>query len=136
MRFLVAKLKILARRGLSGQSGANLLECLVGAGLLGIVAAAFYPAINSGLMGSERVEGVYAAVDLARNQINDIKNESYSDINSYPVSMATSGEYDVAVTVIDESPPEFPNTLQKIVVTVSRGSKTLLVLEDYKAKIP
>ena len=135
MRSLVMGFNILTRAGMATQRGASILEALVGVGLLGIVASAFLPAIGTGLVASEKVEEIHTAVALARTQVIDISSELYSDANFYPVTVPAPGEYAISITVVDESPPEYPNTLQRTIVTVSRGSRTVLVLEDYKAKL-
>ena len=136
MRFLAMRFKTLAKAGMATQRGASIVEALVGVGLLGVVASAFLPAIGTGLGASEKVEEIYTAANLARTQMVDIRSELYSDTNFYPVTAPTLGEYAVSITVLDESPLEHPSTLQRIIVTVTRGSRTVLVLEDYKAKLP
>ncbi len=134
MRFLIRKSKVLARRVVASQRGASILETVLGVGLLGVVASAFFPAIGTGMLVSQKVVEVHTAVDLARAQVADVGSQPYSDSDFYPVTVATPGDYAISITVLDESPIEYPNTLQRITVTVSRGPRTALILEDYKAK--
>ncbi|MFC1935857.1 hypothetical protein ACFLX9_03780 [Chloroflexota bacterium] len=129
------KLKVLTRTGMATQRGGSIIEALLGVGLLGIVVSAFLPAIGTGVVVSEKVVENHTAVDLARTQVADVRDQPYSDSDFYPVTVPTPEDYAISITVLDESPPEHPNTLQRITVTVSRGPRTLLVMEDYKAKL-
>ena len=81
-----------------------------------------------------QVEGVYIADNLARTQMEDIKDLPYDDTNFYPVSVSSPGDYTVSIIVTDESPVGLENTLQRIKVMVVHGERPLQVLESYKAK--
>lgn len=118
-----------------GQRGIGFLEVLIAVGVLGIVGSTFLPAISSGMLRSGQVQESYTAQILARTQIEDIKSLPYDDTGSYPVTVSPPGDFSITVTAIDESPPEFPNTLQRIRVTVSHGDRPVLKLETYKAKL-
>jgi type II secretory pathway pseudopilin PulG len=119
------------------QRGFSLIETLVGVGLMGLMGATFLPAISSGLINSDKVSERYIAENLARTQIEDIKSSPYNAADTYPVTVSPPGYYQVSIDVLDVSPAEFPDTLQKIIVKVSRtGSAThVLRLETYKAKL-
>lgn len=121
---------------MKGQRGMGLLEVLIAVAALGVVGAAFLPAISSGMLRSGQVKESYTAQLLARTQMEDIKGLPYDDTGLYPATVSAPGDFTITVTAIDESPPEFPNTLQKIRLTVSYGDRQLVVLETYKAKRP
>ena len=121
---------------MKGQRGIGFVEVLIAVGALGVMGAAFLPAISGGLLRSGQVKESYTAQILARTQVEDIKGLPYDDTGLYPVTVSPPGDFTITAIAIDESPSEFPNTLQKIRVTVSHGNRQVVILETYKVKLP
>lgn len=117
------------------QHGGSLLENVLGVGLLGVIGVVFLAAIGTSLSSAGIVDEIYTADNLARTQMEDIKSQPYSDTNSYGVTVTPTGDYAVSITVVDESPALYPDTLQRVMVTISRSGQRVLRLESYKAKL-
>jgi len=114
------------------QRGSSLLENLVALVIFGVIAVVFLNTIASTALGAATIEGKSTAEILARTQIEDIKSLPYDDSNDYAVTVLPPPGYTILVNVADVSPVEYPNTLQKITVTVNRGSRGLITLEIFK----
>ncbi|MFC1921038.1 prepilin-type N-terminal cleavage/methylation domain-containing protein [Chloroflexota bacterium] len=119
---------------ISNQRGSSLIEILIATAIFGAIGVVFINAISSGQMGAHQIEKLSTAESIARSQIELIKSLPYSDENSYPVVTYSKDIYNANVEVFDLSPPENPDTLQKIVVTINENNNRLLSLETLKVK--
>jgi prepilin-type N-terminal cleavage/methylation domain-containing protein len=116
------------------QRGVTLIELLVASAIFGAIGVIFINALATGQNEAYRVERMSEAESVARSQIELIKSLPYSDDDSYPLVTDTGDKYTAGIEVIDVSPVEYPNTMQKIIVDVNLNGNTLLSLETLKVK--
>jgi prepilin-type N-terminal cleavage/methylation domain-containing protein len=116
------------------QRGVTLIELLVASAIFGAIGIIFINALGTGQTEAYRVERMSEAESVARSQIELIKSLPYNDENSYPLVTDTEDRYAAEIEVIDVSPVEYPNTIQKIIVTVSLNGNPLFSLETLKVK--
>ena len=107
--------------------GAGLLEVVVALTIFSIALAVVPAALTAGLGLTLRVSNETTAVTLATSQLEDTLAQPYVELADYPIIPATGG-FSVAFDnfVID------PILLQRIKVTISKGSETLIGLTTHK----
>ena len=115
------------------QRGNILLEALCAVLILGTVVVVFSGALTTGLSGGDMIEEHLVARSLVRTQMEEIKNQPYNTINQYPVTVQAPNEYSVQIHVTDLSPVDYPDSLQKVAVTVFRVGKEIINVETLKA---
>ena len=124
-----------------GESGFTLVEQIVTLAILGLVLTAAMAALATGALGLNVATSRNEAMNLAQAQMECIKTANYPyDVNVIPCDMSTS-RYTLT-TAIDDAvcPGAIPNSrppdVQRIEVTVTRGSNVVLCLEDLKVNRP
>ena len=130
-----------SKLALSSESGFTLVEELVTIAILGIGLAVLVAMVTTGVIGVNRVDHKVIGANLARSQLELIKNAAYEPdptVNPYP-TVATPANYSVAVTVEYWIAPSGPFTstvrndgLQKIIVTISYDGTQVEQVEGFK----
>jgi Tfp pilus assembly protein PilV len=107
------------------------VEALIAVGILGLALTALLSAVSTGSMAVSRTEERVTAENLARSQLEYIKSQPYQPLPaSYATVTPSPDDYAVAVTT--DAVPGGDGSIEKIVVTVTRNGKELLVVEDYR----
>ena len=119
----------------SRESGATLIEALVGLAVLGAIAVCFL----SGLVTTSKAAFISdeqaTAESLARSQVEWVQNASYSyNATAYsPAPIHSSKDYIDYSVNITSAPLNNPDDgIQKITVTVTHSGKRVIALESYK----
>ncbi|MFC2070846.1 hypothetical protein ACFLTB_06735 [Chloroflexota bacterium] len=124
------------------QAGLSLVEALVAAGIIATIGVVFMGAMFTGYRSVGILDEQIQAEILARSQLEDIKDATYSDIGTYPVTVDVPPQYSVNITVgypscigtADSCNVLVTDTLQEITVSVYHGDKSVLAVACYKAK--
>ena len=115
----------------SDEAGTGLVEALIAVAILGLALTALLSAVSTGSMAVSRTDERVAAENLARSQLEFTKSQPYQALPATYVTVTPSpGDYAVAVAA--EPVPGGDSGIEKITVTITHGSKELLVVEDYK----
>ena len=119
-------LRCLAR----GQEGLGLVEALVAVAILGTSVVAFVVALSAGSIAVGEQDKEVVAQSLLRTQLEYTKSYPYdSEATTYPAVDLPEG-YALSISVT--SVPGTDADIQKITVTVSRESESIITVEDYK----
>jgi Tfp pilus assembly protein PilV len=112
------------------EEGVGLVETLVAVAILGTTLVVLIAAISTGSIGVATTEERVTAENLARSQLEYTKSQTYV---TAPASYATvTPPAGYAVSAEAASIPGADSSIQQITVTVTRGSETLLTVEDFK----
>jgi len=112
------------------QRGLGLVETLVAVAILGTSVVAFVVALSAGSIAVGEQDKAVVAQSLAQTQLEYTKSYPYdSEATTYPTVDTPEG-YTISVGVA--SLPDTDTDIQKITVTVSRESETIMTVADYK----
>ena len=118
------------RATIQGQKGLGLVETLIAVALLGTSVVAFVVSLSTGVMAANEHGQETVAQRLAQTQVEYTKSYPYNpSASTYPAVAAPAG-YTVSVGV--GSVPGADTNIQKITVTISKGSANIFMVSDYK----
>ena len=124
-----------------GQKGISLIETVVALGLLAYIGVATLMAMQTNYKATGILDERVVADNLATAYLESVRQSDFAD--TYPdagESITVPSEYSVAVDTYGTNDditwvqPCAGHTLQKIVVTVSRGGNSILSISTYRAK--
>ena len=116
---------------------------LVAVGILAMVGVAFMAALGTGYQSQDLTRERVTGENLARAALEKIRSLPYEDTaipSPYEddlLTVPTPVGYSISVTTeyfCAPEPCDFDDYLQKNTVTVSRGGKPVVTVEDLKAK--
>ena len=118
--------------GRLGERGGLLLEAVVSITLFTIVGTAVLSGLSTAHISSARFESQSVAENLARNQMEHLFSLPYEPPpSSYP-GVATPQGYTVTATVVEYVPGD--PLIEKVVVEVLQGGRSVLVLETLRTR--
>ena len=137
----------------SNEAGVSLIETLMALALLGLIGAAFLSGLFTASKATLLADEQATAESLARSAMEDVKKQNYIDYSANPhdvydvyelITPPAGSGYSIDFTAVpfdpatglsyDETGGVFDHDqgIQKIMVTVERGDKSVLTVEDYK----
>ena len=112
------------------QTGLGLVETLVAVAILGTFVVAFDVALSAGSIAVAEQDEAVVAQSLVQTQLEYTKSYPYDpEATAYPAVDTPEG-YTISVGVT--SVPDTDADIQKITVTVSLESETIITVADYK----
>lgn len=113
-----------------GEAGVGLAEVLVAVAILGVTLVAFLAALSTGSAGVATTEERVTAQNLARSQLEYTKSLPYQSAPASYATVTPPSGYSISTQAAAIAGAD--SAIQEITVTVSRGSKTLATVTDYK----
>jgi type II secretory pathway pseudopilin PulG len=119
-----------SRRLHRSERGIGLVESLIALAIIGTAVSAFITTLSTGSVIVGELNQETVAQQLAQSQMERIKAASYSPTGAGYTTISVPEGYGVAVSV--DSSLYADSDIQKLTVTVSRDSETILTFEGYK----
>ncbi len=123
---------------MQGEKGFLLIETLVALAILGIIAVGLLSGLATAAKATFIIDERTTATSLAKSQMEYVKNQNYDNINNPPQydllsDLPTSFSVTITASRLDpEGDGPDDDGIQSIVVTVIRGSRSIVTLESYK----
>jgi hypothetical protein len=133
LRSLMQAVLNLFKKAALDTRGNLLLETTIAITVFAVVGGAVLSGISTSLKTGTLVEGQSIAEEIARNQMESVFNESYQEPPGTPyATMVPPAGYAVSVAADEYLIGEVD--IEMVVVTVSRDSENLLVLETLRTR--
>ena len=111
------------------ERGEGLVEVLVAVAIMAIVLTVFLSALSTGSLGVSVVHERVTAENLARAQLEYVKNQDYITTTDYSLISVPPSYSAYTITV---QSPEISDGLQLITVTVFCDGAPTFTIEEYK----
>lgn len=121
-----------ARALLSDRSGGLMVEAVVSMLLLTVLGTATMAGLSTTHVSGANTEEQAIAENIARNQMEYILTQAYKDPPASYLAITPPSGYAVNADAVAFEVGD--TSVEKIVVTVTRGGRTLLVLETIRTK--
>tara|TARA_B100001971_G_C17913115_1_gene393888 strand:- start:3 stop:401 length:399 start_codon:yes stop_codon:yes gene_type:complete len=130
---LVRALVGLFRKAALDTRGSLLLESTIAITVFAVIGGAVLSGTSTALSTGSIIEGQSVAEELARNQMESVFNESYQEPAGSPyATIVPPARY--AVTVAADEYLSGDVDIEMVVVTVSRDSQSIMVLETLRTR--
>jgi type II secretory pathway pseudopilin PulG len=130
---LVRALVGLFRKAALDTRGSLLLESTIAITVFAVIGGAVLSGTSTALSTGSIIEGQPVAEELARNQMESVFNESYQEPAGSPyATIVPPARY--AVTVAADEYLSGDVDIEMVVVTVSRDSQSIMVLETLRTR--
>jgi type II secretory pathway pseudopilin PulG len=113
----------------ASERGESLVEILISVAIIAIVITAFLAALSTGAFSVALVRKQVTAENLARSQLEYVKNQDYITTTDYSL-ISVSPSYSAYTVTVQSF--EISSGLQLITVTVFYDDKPTFTVEDYK----
>ncbi len=121
-----------ARTLLFDRSGGLMVEAVVSMLLLTVLGTATMAGLSTTHISGNNTEEQAIAENIARNQMEYILTQAYKDPPASYVAIAPPSGYGVNADAVEFEVGD--TSVEKIVVTVTRGGQTVLVVETIRTK--
>jgi len=119
---------------MKSEKGFSLIEVVIAIALLGIIAFSLLSGLATGYRATLIADEHSTAWNLARNQMEYVKRQDYSDNASYTLAPNPDGEdyFGYSANITAEPLHSTEDGIQKITVTIKHDNKVVTTLESYK----